>query len=74
MNSPSSERQSDNRDVLDDRVYNVVSRVATLEGMMKEMATKSDVANAKVSMLTMWFTLGAIIVMAAINAVVRFLL
>ena len=48
------------------------AEIAQIQG--KDFATKEDVANAKVSMITMWVTLAVIVGMAVVNALIRFLL
>lgn len=55
-----------------ERLDDVRERLAHLEGRMESLATKEDIANAKIAMMTLWVTLGLIFVMALVNAAIRF--
>lgn len=56
-----------------ERLDDVSNRLSHIEGELKGMATKADVANAKYSMLLAWLGLGMAVVVGAASIIIRFL-
>ena len=55
-----------------ERLDSVREELKELKGKIEFFATREDIANAKVSMLTMYLVLGATIAAAVVGAIVRF--
>ena len=51
----------------DERLDDVSTRLARMEGRMDAVATKEDVANAKLSMVMMWVGFAVAIVISLVN-------
>ncbi len=51
----------------DEKLDDVSTRLARVEGRMESVATKEDVANAKLSMVMMWVGFGIAIMLSLVN-------
>lgn len=55
-----------------ERLDDVSTRLARLEGRMDLMASREDVANAKYSMILAWIGIAVAVLVGAVSIVVRF--
>ena len=73
MNADSSDRNDFRlRSYQVQRLDDVSTRLARLEGRMDLMASREDVANAKYSMTLAWIGIAVAVLVGAVSIVVRF--
>ena len=59
-------------DYQSERIDDINTRLARLEGRMESMATREDVANAKYSTMMAWIGIGIAVLVGLVSIIVRF--
>ena len=66
-----SKNQGSRHDYHQERLDDVNTRLSRMEGEFKSLATKEDLANAKLSMISFWIAVGAMLTAIA-SVLLRF--